>query len=95
MSRITSNRFPVKYEGSVEALYEFLVDMDLDEMCDELGITKEEVLDRFKDKVYNYHLHVDGSIDDAYIEMFEEEDVDHHLHQPSLDEFLEDLEKDE
>lgn len=31
-----------------------LLDMDMDEMCDELGITQEDILERFKERVRAY-----------------------------------------
>lgn len=96
MARVTSNRFPLKYEAALDQLYDYFMDMDLEDMVDELSITKEEILDRFKDKVYTYNQHIDGEIEDVYEEQYLEDEVDHHLHTTdTLDDILEDMEKGE
>lgn len=95
-TRITSNLFPIDHEEAVDILYDFFLDMDLEDMCDELGINKAEIIDRFKDKVYNYHMNMDGEIEDVYEEHYLEDDVNHHLHTTdTLEDILEDMEKDE
>lgn len=76
MSRVTSNHFSLKYEAAVDNLYDYLMDMDLDVMCEELGVTQEMIVDRFKDKVYNYYQHVDRGIEDALAKEFEDDEND-------------------
>lgn len=71
MNPITSNRFSLAHESAVEHLREHLKEFDLDVMCEELGITQEDIIDRFKDKVYHYYQHIDRGIEDA---IFADED---------------------
>lgn len=43
----------------LEALVEWLLEMEIDEMCEELGITKEDILNRSKKQVYAYYQGMD------------------------------------
>ena len=75
MNPLTSNRFSIEYESAVTHLHEHLSEMDLDVMCEELGITQADILDRFKDKVRQYWQHIDRGIEDALHADYDE-DVD-------------------
>lgn len=76
MNHITSNRFSLAHESAVEHLYEYLKEMDLEQMCEELGITQDDIIDRFKDKVYHHYQHIDRGIEDAMLATDDDADVD-------------------
>lgn len=76
MTKVTNNTpadTDVDDAMSMRALHEFLLDMELGEMCDELGITGEHILDRFKDLVYTYRSNMDRDIDELIHVLYEEE----------------------
>ena len=75
MNPITSNRFGIEYESAVTHLHEHLMEMDLDVMCEEIGITQADIIDRFKDKVHQYYQHIDRGIEEALIHADEDTDV--------------------
>ena len=41
------------------SIKDYFLDMDIDAMCDELGITQEDILERFDDKLHEYYAKVD------------------------------------
>jgi hypothetical protein len=93
MNPISSNRFSIEYESAVNHLHEHLTDMDLDVMCDELGITQADILDRFKDRVHQYWKHIDRGVEDALNAEYAETDSDG-LDSVDLDRALDDEEED-
>lgn len=58
------------------SLRDYFLDMELDEMCDELGINQEDILDRFKDKLNAYYERVDRGYERAIIRGYEEDVYD-------------------
>ena len=93
MNPISSNRFSIEYESAVTHLHEHLTDMDLDVMCEELGITQADILDRFKDKVHEYWQHIDRGVEDALHLDYAEDDSDG-MDRVDLDRVIDDEEED-
>lgn len=85
MNPITSNKHgTIVSESAITHLYEHLMEMDLDVMCDEVGISQADILDRFKDKVYNYFQHIDRGVEDAIYADQDDADEEPHTEEDLL-----------
>lgn len=74
------------------SIEDYLLGLDLEVMCDELGITPEDILYRFREKVYSFSQRVDFADQWDYDEGSDEDDeIDHRISHRSLDELLDDL----
>lgn len=75
------------------SIEDYLLGLDLEEMCDELGITGEDILYRFREKVYNYTQRVDFADQWDYDEGLDEneEDISKRLSHKTIDELLDEM----
>lgn len=75
------------------SIEDYLLGLDLEEMCDELGITAEDILYRFREKVYNYTQRVDFADQWDYDEGLDEdaEAFDKRISHKTIDELLDEM----